>query len=130
MVLESVFAVLVGITCFAKYASDVTKTLTVLTVALAVMVASVAGLSLMDQDRLVGATTALSLLMATFSLVVASTHLAKKAQGVLVVLTLVVGSVGRHLNGHVAVRYAIRNTKRKCDCHSSHIIVRIAPDPQ
>lgn len=93
VVLESVFAVLVGITYFAKYASDVTKTLTVLTVALAVMVASVAGLSLMDQDRLVGATTALSLLMATFSLVVASTHLAKKAQGVLVVLTLVVAAL-------------------------------------
>lgn len=91
--LELVFGALIGITYFAKYAKDVTKTLTVLTVALAAMVAAVAGLSMMNPEQLQNATAALTVLMSAFALLVASTHLAKKAQGVLVVMTLVVGAL-------------------------------------
>lgn len=109
--LETVFGVLIGITYFAKYAKDVTKTLTVLTVAMVAMVAAVAGMSMMNPEQLMNATAALSILISTFSLLVASTHLAKKAQSVLIVMTVVVGALAGILAGMSAlnVQSAIQN---------------------
>lgn len=88
-----VFGALVGVTAFAKDASQIKATLITLTVAVATLTAAVAGLSLLDPERLRGATVALSLLMTAFSLVIASTHLAKKATGTLIIMAVVVANL-------------------------------------
>lgn len=82
-----VFGAMVGITYFAKDSSKIQVTLITLTVAVSAMVAAIAALSLLDPEKLRNATIAITSLMAVFSLLVASTHFAKKAGGTLVVMT-------------------------------------------
>ena len=88
-----VFGAMMGITYFAKDSSKVQGTLITLTVAVSAMVAAIAALSLLDPERLKGATVAISSLVTVFSLLVASTHFAKKAGGTLVVMTGVVAGL-------------------------------------
>ena len=88
-----VFGAMVGITYFAKDSSQIQGTLITMTIAVSAMVAAVAALSLLDPQRLLGATVAISTLVGVFSLLVASTHFAKKAGSVLVVMTGVVAGL-------------------------------------
>lgn len=88
-----VFGAMMGITYFAKDSSKIQGTLITLTIAVSAMVAAVAALSLLDPERLQGATIAITSLVAVFSLLVASTHFAKKAGGTLVIMTGVVAGL-------------------------------------
>lgn len=68
-------------------AQDCHKNLIVMSAAIAVMVGAVAVLSLIDTNKLIPATAALSMLMAMFAVIVASTSMAGKAMGTLIVIT-------------------------------------------
>ena len=88
-----VFGAMVGITYFAKDSSKIQGTLITMTIAISGMVAAIAALSLLDPERLMGATLAITSLVGVFSLLVASTHFAKKAGATLVVMTGVVAGL-------------------------------------
>ena len=74
-------------------ASDCKSNLIVMAVAIGVMVASIAVLSLIDIDKLASATIALSSVMGMFALMVKSTSTIQKAMGTLILMTVVVGVI-------------------------------------
>ncbi len=74
-----------------KNAKDCKANLIVMTVAIGVMAAAVAGLSFIDPSRLAVATGALALLMGMFALIEKSAGHVKTSVGVLIVMTLTVG---------------------------------------
>lgn len=71
-------------------ANDVKGNLIVLTVAIGLMAAAVAGLSLIDPKRLAGATLAMSMLMTTFGLMAKMAGAAKASIGSLIVMTITI----------------------------------------
>ena len=107
------FGAMTALTRFAGKADEITKPLVVLTVAVSVMTAAIAAMSMLDEDRLKGAVTALGVMMTAFSLMVASTHLAGKAAGTLAVLTgVVLGlSVILYGMGQLDVKNAVANAE-------------------
>lgn len=88
-----VFSAMVGITYFAKDSSKIQGTLIALAVAVSAMVAAVAALSMLDPERLQNSVQTITSLVGIFSLLVVSTHFAKKAGGTLVVMTGVVAGL-------------------------------------
>lgn len=89
--LELVFAALIAVTKFAK---DCKSTLIILAVTLGVLAIALGALSMIEPENLSAATDALTKVMATFAILVASTSLAKSSIGTIVVMTLVVGMLG------------------------------------
>ena len=77
-----------------KLATNCKGELIVLTVAIGLMAAAVAGLSMIDPKKLVGATAALSILMGMFALMTAVTAGAKASLGSMIIMTLVVVALG------------------------------------
>lgn len=88
--------VMAGIVAASHLASKCTKTIIVISAVMAGLALALALLSsdLVDPDRLMNASLALSLLMGTFAVVVASTALAKKANSTILVLAGVVAVLG------------------------------------
>lgn len=82
---------MMGLIQATKGAQDCKSNLIVMTVAIAVMAASVAALSLIDGSKLAGATIALSTLMGMFALIEKMGGNMQKCVGNLVVMTLAVG---------------------------------------
>ena len=78
---------LIAVTALAK---NCTGTIVAITVAIAVLAAAVAALSLIDPERLVPATIALGALLAIFAGIVAATALANGSVGVLITLGVIV----------------------------------------
>ena len=74
-----IFGTLTAITRLAGDASKIQGTLVILTVAIATLTASVTALALLKPEGLKGATTALSMIIGAFSLLVAASYLAKGA---------------------------------------------------
>lgn len=83
-----------GMVVATKFAQNVTGTIVALTVAIGVMAASVAALSLIDPSRLAGATVALSVVMGMFALIVKSTGTINAGMGTLIVLTAAIAVLG------------------------------------
>ena len=73
---------------------DSFKSLIVLTVAIAVMTAAIAALSLLDGGKLAGATAALSAVMLIFTLMIKVAGQAQASMGSLIVLTVAIGLIG------------------------------------
>lgn len=94
-----VFGALTAVSHFAGSAEGVAGTITVLTVAVATLTASVAALALLNPDNLKGAVTAISTLVGVFSLLVAASHLAKGANKEIWSLVAVMAVVGGVLTG-------------------------------
>lgn len=88
--LEAVFGALIAVTHFAGEAKG---TLTLLAVSIGVLATALGALSLINPENLHSASTSLSLVIGAFSLVVASTGLAKKAQASIVVMVLAVAAL-------------------------------------
>ena len=86
--LSGMMAILVKAT---RGSRDVMKNPIVLTVAIGILVASVAALSLIDPKKLASATLALSAVMGVFSLLVKASSTAKAAFGPVILMTTVVG---------------------------------------
>ena len=93
--LELVFGALIAITgLMGKANENAVKVLGKLAVIIGILAIALGALSMIDSGQLKGATIALSTVVGVFSLLVASTALAKKASGSLIVMTLVVAALG------------------------------------
>lgn len=90
-VLEFMFAGLIAVT---KLAEDCKGTLITLSVTIGVLAVSLGALSMVNSENLKAAATSLSMVMAMLSLMIASTKLAKDAEGVLVMVALIIGVLG------------------------------------
>lgn len=77
-----------------KGATDCMKNLIVITVAVAIMAAAVAALSMVEPDRLAGATIAMSVLMGMFAVVLKVGTMATASIAPLIVMTVAVGLIG------------------------------------
>lgn len=86
-ILGSVMALMIKMT---QGANDIKGNLIVMTVAIGLMAAAVAGLSFIDPKKLAGAVLAMSVLMGMFSLMAYSTKHVGKAMGTLIVMTVAV----------------------------------------
>ena len=80
-------ALVAGMTAVTKFGQDVKGTMIGIAVAIGVMAASVALLSLLDPARVYLATGAISVLMGMFALIVAQTGVINKAMGTVIALT-------------------------------------------
>lgn len=87
-------AIIGGLIWVTKFAQDCKGNLIVITIAIAVLAASVAALSFIDPTKLTGATIALTSLMGMFAVILAATGNAQKCMGTLVMMTIVVGLLG------------------------------------
>lgn len=81
-------------TIATKFATGSMGNLIVITVAIGVLAGAAAALSFIDTGKLLGATTALSVLMTSFGLMAKLSSSAKGALGTITVLTLIVGALG------------------------------------
>ena len=88
--LELVFGALIAATYFAK---DCKGNLTMLAVSIGLMATALGALSLINPERLQSATAALSIVMGVFSLVIASSGLAKAAKGPMTVMVATIGGL-------------------------------------
>lgn len=94
-VLSVIFGALVVLTRFAGTAKGTMGTLITLTVAIGVLAASVAVLTMIEPSKLWNATGALSLIIGMFALLTASTKfIGVQTLGTIAVLTLAVGALG------------------------------------
>ena len=89
--LELVFGALIALT---KLADGAKAPLITLTVVVGLLATAVGVLSLIEPERLATASASLSAVMAMFSLMVASTAIAKKANSTLLLMTTVVAALG------------------------------------
>ena len=90
---------LIAISAYASEIKGVKGTLITLTVCVSLLAAAIAGLSLLDESSITAASEALSLVMACFAAIVATTPLAKKATGTLIIMTAVVAALAGILYG-------------------------------
>ena len=81
-------------TIATKFATGSMGNLIVITVAIGVLAGAAAALSFIDTGKLLGATTALSVLMASFGLMAKMSSSAKGALGTIIVLTAIVAALG------------------------------------
>lgn len=88
--LEVVFGALIAVT---KFAGDAKGTLTMIAVTIGLLATALGALSLINPQNLLTATASLSLVMGAFSLVIASTNLAKKATSTIAVMVVAVGAL-------------------------------------
>lgn len=89
--LELVFGALIAV---SKLAGQANASLIILTVAAGLLVVALGAISMIDPERLTGATAALSVIIMSFGALVASTALAKKASGTILLMTGVVAALG------------------------------------
>lgn len=89
--LELVFGALIAVSHLAGQANG---PLITMTVAIGVLVAALGAISLIDPDKLTGATAALTVIILSFGALVASTALVKKVSGTIVLMTTVVLALG------------------------------------
>ena len=89
--LELLFAGLIAVSSLAK---ECKSTLVLISVTIGILAVALGTLSMINPENLSAASKALSMVMATFALLVASTSLTKKASGTIVVLTAVVAALG------------------------------------
>ena len=75
-------------------AEKVVGNLVVMTVAIAIMAGAVAALSMLDPERLAGATMALTTVMGMFALIEVASESIKGSMGSLIVMTVAVGLIG------------------------------------
>ena len=92
--LEVVFGILIAVTALAPDAKKLGKTLTTLAVTIGILAIALGALSFMKKENLMTATGALVTVIGTFALLVASTNLAKKCTGTLVLMIALVASIG------------------------------------
>lgn len=91
-VLELLFMGLIAVTSLAK---DCKGTLIVVAVTIGILVAALGALSMIeDQSKLRNVAVCLSAIIAAFAVLVASTSLAKKATGTMIVMTVIVAALG------------------------------------
>lgn len=91
-VLELLFMGLIAVTSLAK---DCKGTLIVIAVTIGILVAALGALSMIeDQSKLRNVATCLSVIIAAFTVLVASTSLVKKATGTMIVMTVIVAALG------------------------------------
>ena len=81
--LELLFAGLIVATHFAK---DCKSTLVIISATIGLLAVAIGTLSMINQENLASATNALSRVMLVFSILITSTHLAKKANGTLIIM--------------------------------------------
>nr|DAV53762.1 MAG TPA: tail tape measure [Caudoviricetes sp.] len=81
--LELLFAGLIVATHFAK---DCKSTLVIISATIGLLAVAIGTLSMINQENLASATNALSQVMLVFSILITSTHLAKKANGTLIIM--------------------------------------------
>lgn len=86
--LGAVFALILQST---RGVQDIKGNLIVMTIAIAVMAASIAALSLIDGSKLAGASLALGTLMGMFALMAKASGYSQKAMGSLIIMTLTIG---------------------------------------
>lgn len=89
-VLELLFGGLIAVT---KLADGANAPIVKMTITIGLLAAAVGLLSFIEPERLATATASLSAVMAMFALLVASTSLAKSANGTLIVMTVVVAAL-------------------------------------
>lgn len=92
--LEIIFGALIGLSAFAGQVQGLKGTLITLTVAVALLALSIAGLSLIDEDKVLKASEAMSLVMGALATLVASTKYAGKATGTLLTIAGVMVILG------------------------------------
>lgn len=85
------FALIIAAT---KVSTDASKSMTAIGITIGALVGSLAILSLINPENLFAATTALTMVMGMFALLVASTKLAAKATSTLLIMVAVVGILG------------------------------------
>lgn len=91
-VLELLFMGLIAVTSLAK---DCKGTLIVVAVTIGILVAALGALSMIeDQSKLRNVAACLSVIIAAFTILVASTSLVKKATGTMIVMTVIVAALG------------------------------------
>lgn len=91
-VLELLFMGLIAVTSLAK---DCKGTLIVVAVTIGILVAALGALSMIeDQSKLRNVAACLSVIIAAFTVLVASTSLVKKATGTMIVMTVIVAALG------------------------------------
>ena len=92
--LSACCAALIVISGLAKGLSSAKSTLITLVIAIGILALALVALSLMDPEKVTVATAALSVLIGMFSLLIASTKLAKGASVTIVLMTAVVAALG------------------------------------
>lgn len=90
-ILLGLFTLLIYVTSLAK---PLSKTLTMMAVCIGLLIGGVALLTFLDQDKLINATTCVSVLLGMFALLVASTHFAKGAHKTILLLTVAIVALG------------------------------------
>ena len=83
-----------AITALTGLAKECKGTLVLLSVTVGLLSVALGALSMIEPTGLQAASQSLSMLIGTFALLVASTNLAKKANGTIILLTAVVGALG------------------------------------
>ena len=84
-------AIMSGMIVATRGAQDCKGNLFVMTVAIGVMAAAIAALSMIDGTKLTGATMALSVVMGMFALIIKAASTMQSAIGTLIVMTLAIG---------------------------------------
>lgn len=92
--LEAVFGAIIALTRLMKSTKGSNKALITMTVTVTLLAAAIAALSFLDPNGVATAAASLSAVMAMFSLMIASTSLASKASGTIVIMTGVVAALG------------------------------------
>ena len=102
-------AFVAGLIAVTHLAKDCKGDLIVITVAIGVITAAVALLSMIDPTKLAGATAALGILMGMFALIVGITKFATGSVGTLIVMTIAIGLIAGmiYLVGQLPVENAI-----------------------
>ena len=92
--LSALMSMMIVATGFAKRSKGLMGNLIVITVAITLLAGAAAALSFIETGKLLGATTALSVLMASFGLMAKMSSSAKGALGTIIVLTAIVAALG------------------------------------
>ena len=87
VILETMFATIIAVTYLAK---DCKSTLIVISATIGVLAIALGALSMINPENLSTATNAMTKVMGMFSVLIASTYLAKKANGTLIIMVGVV----------------------------------------
>ena len=77
-----------------KFAQDIHSNLIVMTVAIGILAAAVAGLSFIDPGKLAGATAAMAILMGMFALIIKSSANVNASMSTLIVMTAAIAALG------------------------------------
>ena len=85
---------MIGLITATRGATNVTSTIIAITVAIGLLVAAVALLTMIDPGKLAVATAAMSVLMGVFAIVIKVAGTAQKATGVIIAMSIAVAAIG------------------------------------